>query len=133
MCSYTNGKKYSIIMIPSQLILLLLGTALGTYLLRYLPMRYYQLLNRITAGSKWHYVIVALGPAAIIALLVVSLRGLISIDEEHQWQADLIRIVIACMLMGLVRVKCKNTIAITFVGVCCYGVVLAWQVGALSL
>lgn len=116
-----------------QLVILLLGTGLGTYLLRYLPMRWFDFLDRIVAGSVWQQVIIALGPAAIIALLVVSLRGLVSTDQVGQWQADSLRIGLSCLVMILVRIKWKNTIAITFVGVCSYGVILAWQMGVFSL
>lgn len=116
-----------------QAVILLLGAGVGTYLLRYLPMRWFELLDRLVAGSVWQTVIVALGPAAIIALLVVSLRGLVSTDQVGQWQADSLRIGLSCLAMILARLKWKNTIAITFVGVGCYGVILAWQIGGFNL
>lgn len=104
-----------------QVIALLAGAGLGTYLLRYLPMRWYEVLQRLTAGSSWQVVLIALGPAAIVALLVVSVWGLVDTDQVVSLQSDALRIALVFVLMLLFRLCVQNTIAVTFVGVLSYG------------
>lgn len=108
---------------------LLVGAGLSTYLLRYLPMRWYLSLEGVFQRPMFKRVLSALGPAAIVALLVVSLVGLTQSAHRWTWQSDELRIVLALMLMVLSRVWQKSTIATTFIGVVCYGVVLWLQTG----
>lgn len=109
------------------LITLLIGAGLGTYLLRYLPMRWYASLETVFQRPLVRNVLSALGPAAIVALLVVSLVGLT--DPAHRWsiQSDELRIGIALGGMLLSRIWQKNIILTTLVGVVCYGIVLMIQ------
>ena len=109
------------------LIMLLIGAGLGTYLLRYLPMRWYASLETVFQRPLVRYVLSALGPAAIVALLVVSLVGLT--DAAHRWsaQSDELRIGLALGAMMLSRLWQKNAILTTLIGVVSYGLVLVVQ------
>lgn len=106
---------------------LLIGAGLGTYLLRYLPMRWFIVMQSALERPKLKTVLAALGPAAIVALLVVSLKGLIDFTKIEQSQADLLRIVLSLIAIWLSHKKFKNTIIATFVGVAIYAVMLWWQ------
>ena len=105
---------------------LLVGAGLGTYLLRYLPMRWYVALQVLFQRPLFERVLGALGPAAIVALLVVSLVGLTD-GSSWGWQAAELRIVLALMVMVSSHLWFKNTIVTTFLGVVSYGVVLFLQ------
>lgn len=114
-------------MSSSALLVLLIGAGLGTYLLRYLPMRWYASLETVFQRPAVKYVLSALGPAAIVALLVVSLMGLT--DAAYRWsaQSDELRIGIALGCMILNRYWQKNAILTTLLGVVTYGLVLMLQ------
>lgn len=110
-----------------QVITLLAGAGLGTYLLRYLPMRWYVLLRSAFEQPLLRAALTALGPAAIVALLIVSLKGLVRMDETWQTQQDLLRIIVALAAIAVSRKLYKNTIVATFIGVAVYGGVLWLQ------
>lgn len=110
-----------------QSISLLLGAGLGTYLLRYLPMRWYIVMQNAFAHPKLKVVLIALGPAAIVALLVVSLKGLIDFNELRQSQADFLRIILSLFAIWLAHKRFNHTIIATFIGVGIYAGVLWWQ------
>ncbi len=116
-------------MSSSAVIVLLVGAGLGTYLLRYLPMRWYVTLEVVFQRPAFKRVLSALGPAAIVALLVVSLVGLIQGDHRWSGQSDELRIGLALLAMGGSRYWQKNTIITTFIGVVVYGVILWLQLG----
>lgn len=107
-----------------QVVILLVGAGLGTYLLRYLPMRWYVLLRSAFEKPLLRAALTALGPAAIVALLIVSLKGLVRMEQAWQSQQDLFRIVIALATIALSRKLYKNTIVATFIGVVVYGVIM---------
>lgn len=109
------------------IVLLLVGAGLGTYLLRYLPMRWYVTLEALFQRPKLKRVLSALGPAAIVALLVVSLVGLTQSTNRWTWQSDELRIALAIAAMLLSRYWQQNTIATTGVGVVAYGLILWLQ------
>lgn len=106
---------------------LLVGAGLGTYLLRYLPMRWYVALQVLFQRPLFERVLGALGPAAIVALLVVSLVGLTDDSSSWGWQAAELRIFLALMVMVSSHLWLKSTITTTFLGVVSYGIVLFLQ------
>ncbi|WP_269901907.1 AzlD domain-containing protein [Paenalcaligenes faecalis] len=110
-----------------QITILVVGAGLGTYLLRYLPMRWFVQLQSVFQQPLLRAALVALGPAAIVALLVVSLAGLIQFDTVTQAQSDLLRIAVALLGIWCSHRLYKNTIVATFVGVLIYGVMILWQ------
>lgn len=110
-----------------QAIGLLAGAGLGTYLLRYLPMRWYVVMQSAFKRPNLRVVLAALGPAAIVALLVVSLKGLIDFTKIEQSQADLVRIAFSLFAIWLSHKRFKNTIIATFIGVAIYAGILWWQ------
>lgn len=106
---------------------LLIGAGLGTYLLRYLPMRWFIVMQSALKRPRLKVVLTTLGPAAIVALLVVSLKGLIDLTKIEQAQADLVRIILSLIAIWLSHKKFNNTIIATFIGVAVYGAILWWQ------
>lgn len=106
---------------------LLIGAGLGTYLLRYLPLRWYVKMQVAFQRPALHTALTALGPAAIIALLVVSLNGLIDFSSVQQGRADLLRIGLALGAIWLSHKYSKNTIVATFTGVIIYALILWLQ------
>lgn len=119
-------------MSTGSVVFLLVGAGLGTYLLRYLPMRWYVTLETVFQRPTFKRVLSALGPAAIVALLVVSLVGLTHSENRWSWQSDELRMGVALMAMLLSRYWYKNTIITTFVGVMSYGLILWLQQGEFS-
>lgn len=119
-------------MSTGSVVFLLVGAGLGTYLLRYLPMRWYVTLETVFQRPTFKRVLSALGPAAIVALLVVSLVGLTHSENRWSWQSDELRMGVALMAMLLSRYWYKNTIVTTFVGVMSYGLILWLQQGEFS-
>ena len=111
------------------IVFLLVGAGLSNYLLRYLPMRWYVTLETVFQRPGFKRVLSALGPAAIVGLLVVSLVGLTHGENRWGWQSDELRIGVALMLMLLSHSWYKKTIATTFVGVVAYGLILWLQQG----
>lgn len=110
-----------------QVIGLLAGAGLGTYCLRYLPMRWYVLLQEVFERSRLKAVLSALGPAAIVALLVVSLKGLATNEAQEVDPVRVGHILLALAAIWLSHIKYKNTMLATFVGVVVYGVLVWWQ------
>lgn len=106
---------------------LLMGAGVGTYLLRYLPMRWYLTLQTIFERPDLRAVLVTLGPAAIVALLVVSLSGLVGLNTPKVALGQVGPIGLACTVMWIVFRWWRNTILITVIGVFSYGVVLYSQ------
>lgn len=103
---------------------LLVGAGLGTYLLRYLPLRWYAKLQFLFQRPTLRAALTALGPAAIIALLVVSLNGLIDFSSVQQGRADILRVMFSLGAIWLSHKYTKNTIAATFTGVIIYALIL---------
>lgn len=94
---------------------------LGTFLLRYLP-----LLRRVTTGRRhaaWNGFLQAVGPAAITALVVVSLWGMVSFQiASPKTLAVTIGVfgtVLAHWLTG------KNLVLTVLGGTLAYGVAIA--------
>lgn len=108
-----------------QIVGLLFGAGLGTYLLRYLPMRWFVLLQDFFERPRLKIVLGALGPAAIVALLVVSLKGL-AVNELQQVEPFSVgRIFLALVAIWFMHKRYQNTMLATLVGVAVYGV-LVW-------
>ena len=110
-----------------QALCLLAGAGMGTYLLRYLPLRWYLKLQVIFQRPILRAALTALGPAAIVALLVVSLNGLIDFSSVQQGRADLLRIVLALGAIWFGHKYSKSTIIATFSGVALYASLLWLQ------
>ena len=106
---------------------LVAGAGLGTYLLRYLPLRWYTKLQRVFQRPALRAALTALGPAAIVALLVVSLSGLIDFSTADQGRADVLRISLALGVIWISHKYTKSTIAATFTGVLIYALLLSLQ------
>ncbi|PTY38323.1 hypothetical protein BGP77_15405 [Saccharospirillum sp. MSK14-1] len=86
---------------------------LGTYLMRLLPMLYGQQLAAGRGAFAW--VLSALGVAAITALIVVSLVGLV-IEE-----AGLLRLLLASLVVLVVLKWVRNVGVATLSGALVYG------------
>lgn len=100
-------------MSDSQLLMLIVLAGIGTYLMRLLPMLYGQ---RLAAGrGAIALVLGALGVAAITALIVVSLLGLVA------QQAGWIRLSLSALLVLLVLRLARNVGVATLVGALGYG------------
>lgn len=104
---------------------LLAGAGLGTYLLRYLPLRWYAKLQRVFQRPALRAALIALGPAAIVALLVVSLSGLIDFNTAAQGRADGLRIAFVLGAIWISHKYTKNTLIATFTGVLIYALLLS--------
>lgn len=110
-----------------QALSLVMAAGVGTYLLRYLPLRWYAKLHTAFQQPALRAALSALGPAAIIALLVVSLNGLIDFSTAQQSQADLLRIALALSAIWISHRYTKNTMVATFTGVAIYALYLWLQ------
>ncbi len=108
-----------------RLLLLVIALAgLGTYLIRVLPMRWHE--RGQAKGSKTQSVrmlalLQAIGPAAIVALLCISLADLIA---KSAWLSDSVHVLLG--LIGVVLGHRWAGIALgTLLGVLCYGLSVA--------
>lgn len=107
----------------SVLMLVIALAGLGTYLIRVLPMKWHERGQRQGAkaqSTRLLAVLQAIGPAAIVALLCISLAGLV---EPSNWRNDGL-----CVLLGLLGVMAGHRlggIAVgTLLGVFAYGLSL---------
>lgn len=66
----------------TELLLAAVAGGVGTYLIRFLPMLAGDRLAALSGKGRWRRFLLALGPSAIVALLVLSARDLIVADGD---------------------------------------------------
>ncbi len=98
-----------------------------TFLIRYLPMRWREKgVGRAAAGGRWRYALDAIGPSAIMALLITSFWSMVATDPGAATVVP-----IAAGIGGVILGKklLGNIAAATLSGVLAYGLAL-WAVSA---
>lgn len=109
-------------------------SGLGTFALRWLPWRHArrradrQTASRVRAATWFEQGLAGVGPAAVAALLLVSLWGLVTGAGGVAW-APVLAVLAGLVAVAGVRRLVDGMAWPTLLGALCYGAVMQWLGG----